>query len=375
MRLILLSDPDVPDPDGNFAPAHRLAVELRRRGTTVLQATPREPGRPPIERIEGVPVRRLAVHGEVEGILRMASFEIEGRLVLRRWLRELRDRPPDLFHAHLSGPAVWLAAHAAAALKAPWVLTAAGGHAERTLRSRRVMTWIGRYLGTASALVAPSEGILRKVSHWVPDGAERAVIPPGVDPIAADLPAAPIILGIGRLEAGKGFAVLIRAFSILRRQRPEATLVIAGEGPERRRLEGLRGSLPPEIAGGIRWEEAASRETVDALIAAARIVAFPGRRGGFEFTAARAMAAGRAVVVARADGEPLHAVDGGNAVVVPAGDSSALAEALLGLIDDPAQAERIGHGGRGTVMRNAAWPAVADRYLEVFRLALKKAGT
>jgi glycosyltransferase involved in cell wall biosynthesis len=369
MRIVILSDPDLPDPDGNCSPAHRLSVELRRRGCGVLHATPRETGKPSHETLDGVPVRRLPASAPTGGAISRARFAVEGRWAVHRWLPELRKEPPDLLHAHLSFPAVWIASRAAQALGVPWVVHALGGPADRLLSSARGMQDLGGVIRTAAAASASSERGLRALEPWIRPGAARAVIPPGVDPVdAAPPPTDPVILGIGRMERRRGFAVLLRAFAIVHRHRPEASLVLAGDGPKRHRLVDLAESLGDEVRRAIRWEGMPDPARARSLYRSALVVAFPSSRGGSELAVAGAMAGGRAVVVTGSSG-PDHAIDGGNVLVVPPGDSSALAEALRRLIEDRPFAERIAHAGRGSVLRNSTWSASAEAHLELLRSA------
>ena len=367
MRIVLLSDPDLPDPDGNHAPAHRMALELRRRACVVLHATPRESGKPSHDTLDGVPVRRLPASAPTGGALSRARFALEGRWAVRRWVPELRQKPPDLLHAHLSFPAVWIAARAAQALGVPWALHALGGPADRLLSSSRGMRDLGDLLRTASTASASSERGLRALEPWLRPGAARAVIAPGVDPVdAGPLPAAPVILGIGRMERRRGFAVLLRAFAIVHRHVPEASLVLAGDGPKRHRLTELADSLGDGVRRAIRWEGMPGPARARELYRSALAVAFPSSRGGSELSVAAAMASGRAVVVTGSSG-PDHAIDGGSVLVVPPGDSSALSEALRKLIADRPFAERIAHAGRGSVLRNSTWSASAEAHLDLLR--------
>lgn len=67
--------------------------------------------------------------------------------------------------------------------------------------------------------------------------------------LGLSLESAPVLGAVGRLVDGKGFACLLDAFAALSAHRPDACLVILGEGPERQALEarverlGLSGSV------------------------------------------------------------------------------------------------------------------------------------
>jgi alpha-maltose-1-phosphate synthase len=59
--------------------------------------------------------------------------------------------------------------------------------------------------------------------------------------------------------------------------------------------------------------------------------------------------------------------DGVTGVLVPPREPAALAEALIGVLSDPARAERMGQAGRRKVVEQLTWRAVAERmapYLE-----------
>jgi phosphatidylinositol alpha-1,6-mannosyltransferase len=164
-----------------------------------------------------------------------------------------------------------------------------------------------------------------------------------------------------------GFDVLLRAFVAVHRRRQDAVLILAGQGPHRRRLERLAGALPSEVQASVRWEAAPGRESLRALYRRARVVAVPRLVEGGELAVAGAMAAGRAVIVTEAGGFPVHAINGGNALVVPADDAASLSEAILSLLENPHLCEKIARAGQAEAVRSCSWVEAADRYLGLFR--------
>jgi glycosyltransferase involved in cell wall biosynthesis len=155
-----------------------------------------------------------------------------------------------------------------------------------------------------------------------------------------------LVLAVARLNRQKGLDVLREA---ARRLPADVVVAVAGEGPERDRL-----GPPLRLLGG--------RDDVADLLAAADVVVLPSRWEGSPLAAHEALLAGRPLVATAVGGVPMLVGDADPppAVLVPAEDPAALAEALQRLLDDPA--ERAALAGRALV-RAAEWPD-AERTVE-----------
>ncbi len=97
------------------------------------------------------------------------------------------------------------------------------------------------------------------------------------------------------------------------------------------------------------------------------IYAFTSRNEGFGLTLIEAMAAGAALVAARAGAAELVVEDGVTGVLVPPGDADALAAALEPLLRDPAACAAMGARGRARVVANFSLDAEAARIADVYR--------
>src|SRR5207245_2236045 len=144
------------------------------------------------------------------------------------------------------------------------------------------------------------------------------------------------VAAVGRLVPQKGFDVLLEAFARL--DAPEVDLLIAGDGPERRRLEALRERLG--LGARVHLLGAVDRATVASLYRGARLVACPSRWEGLPLVCLEAMASGRAVVASRVDGIPDAVGDGETGLLVPPEDPVVLAAALGALLEDGPRRER-----------------------------------
>jgi phosphatidyl-myo-inositol dimannoside synthase len=166
-----------------------------------------------------------------------------------------------------------------------------------------------------------------------------------------------VVLSAARLVRRKGHDVLLDAWVAVTRARPDAVLVIAGDGPMRTRLERRRHRLG--IAGSVRIVPGAAWADMPGRYAAADIFALPcrTRRGGLEPEAfgiafLEAAACGLPVVVGRSGGAPETVADGDTGLVVNARRPSAVSDALVDLLCDPEAASEMGRRG---------WERVAER--------------
>lgn len=152
-------------------------------------------------------------------------------------------------------------------------------------------------------------------------------------------PGRPVVLYLGRLEAGKGVDYLLDAFAAL--DHPEAVLVIAGDGAELAELEQRAGELG--LGPRVRFVGYVPTEEAWRYFAVAHVVVMPsvttptvketwGLVANEAFNQAVPVIATESVGAA-AGGFVRH---GENGLVVPERDSAALARALRFILDQPA---------------------------------------
>jgi glycosyltransferase involved in cell wall biosynthesis len=172
--------------------------------------------------------------------------------------------------------------------------------------------------------------------------------------------AAPLIVAGGRLHEKKGFDILVRAVAELRARGVAAECRIAGEGPERTRLEALVAALALQD----RVSLAGWTDDLPAFLACGEVFAFPSYQEGFPLVLLQAMAAGLPIVSSAIDGPNEMLAQDESGLLVPAGDPKALAEALATLIADPTRAARLAAAARVAVERDFGPDALARRLAE-----------
>ena len=149
---------------------------------------------------------------------------------------------------------------------------------------------------------------------------------------------------ITRLHDSKGNEYLLEAARRVIDQRPHARFFLAGEGPLRSDLEARAAALKL----GDRFVFLGFVRDVARLLSAFDISVFPSLWEGTPLTAFEALAVGKAIVATDADGLLDVLTDGRDALIVPKRNAAALAERLVGLVDDPAERARLAANARVT---------------------------
>jgi alpha-maltose-1-phosphate synthase len=150
----------------------------------------------------------------------------------------------------------------------------------------------------------------------------------------------------------KGGPVLLRAFAILRRSRPDLRLLIAGP------------TEPIEVGPGVTNLGLVPFEAVERLLGQATLFVLPTLREPFGIAFLDAMLWKVPCVGTQVGAVPEILGDAG--VWVPPADAEALATAIAALLDDPARRAAMGEAGRRRILeRGYLWPEVGKRLAAV----------
>jgi mannosyltransferase len=226
------------------------------------------------------------------------------------------------------------------------------------------------------AIIATSEvsaSYLKRKAIVIPHGVDTDVYAPPEDRAAAfaqsGLPGLHAIGCFGRVRAQKGSDVFVDAMCKLLPRYPDFTAVLVGAitveqqgfaNDLKRRIEAAGLSSRIVITGELPIEE------VQRWYGRLSIYAFTSRNEGFGLTLIEAMAAGAALVAARAGAAELVVEDGVTGVLVPPGDADALVAALEPLMRDPATAAAMGERGRRRVLQRFSLDAEAAGIADVY---------
>jgi glycosyltransferase involved in cell wall biosynthesis len=209
-------------------------------------------------------------------------------------------------------------------------------------------------LGEAQRLFAISRNVAERLQRSTALKAEVLVPPPQQLEYRSSDAAGTFILSVGRLDRAKRIDLLLEAAALDERLR----VVVAGEGPDRGRLERL--SATHDLDGRVRFTgRVAETELVD-LYAECLAVYYAPIDEDLGLVPYEAFLSEKPVVTTRDSGGPLEVVvDGENGLVCePA--PAALAKACAWLAENPDRARAWGRSGKQTAVRTS-WDAVVDR--------------
>ena len=317
----------------------RLALGLHRAGQDQMVVIRRDADRARALREAGVTPHELAFGGAFD---RVTPF---------RLARLARRYGPDVV-------LTWMNRATAKMPRGPWVHVARlGGYYDL------------KYYRACDHLIGNTPDIVRHLvdsgwpagrAHYIPNFVATRPGTPVARETLATPSGAPVIAALGRLHRNKAFDTLITALGSV----PGAVLWLAGEGPERHRLERLAAGLGPRVRF-LGWREDASD-----IIAAADLLVCPSRHEPLGNVILEAWAQGVPVVATESDGAKHLVRDGETGLLCPVDDPRALAGAMGAVLADPDLAARLGQAGKDECARLFSEDTVIAAYRSLFaRLA------
>jgi colanic acid/amylovoran biosynthesis glycosyltransferase len=281
------------------------------------------------------------------------------------YLRLLADQHPALIHAHFGIEGVSALA-LAARLRIPLVTTFHGFDA--TLKTHVMLgspAWfryplLRRKLAREGNLFLCASAFIRQklLAAGFPESRTH-VHYIGVDSQAIRQREAgeelPVILHVARLVEVKGTRYLLQAFATVARRFDQVRLVIIGDGPLRRQLQSLAGSLGVrdrvEFLGALAHDQVLSWMRKAAMLVLPGVRTASGREEGLGMVLLEAAATGLPLIASRVGGIPESMVEGETGFLVPQRDAGALAQRIGELLADPVNRRRMGTAGRTLVER------------------------
>jgi glycosyltransferase involved in cell wall biosynthesis len=272
----------------------------------------------------------------------------------------------DAFHAHLVHADWHVAATRVFRLELPLVTSKHNHDPFRELWPVRLIErWAA---GAYDEVIAISDSLASFTRRWT--GVDATTVRYGLS--APSTPhvrpsARPSLLAVGRLEPQKGFDVLVRAMTLVRQDVPEVELLIAGEGPERQRLEVIASELGLQHAVRLLGR----RDDVAALMESAWLLVHPARWEGFGLVLLEAMRGALPIVATRVGGIPEVVEDAVTGVLVPPEDPQRLAEAIIPLLRDRTRAQALGRAGFDRLRKEFSPDRMASDTVAVYKRAIR----
>lgn len=339
-----------------------LVPELRERGYDVLVVTRRDsPKLPRQDRYQGVPIFRIPFYTG------LSEHSAEQILLARQQLVQVkRGFAPNLVHVHGFGPTSFFYLDTANALRAPLLVTLTVDISHPSHRYEL----LPRLLASADWVTGKTAAILDQAQQLVPQIRSRSsVIHNGLDvPALAPSPlpfAAPRLLCLGRLDFQKGFDLALTAMASVIQHFPDARLLIAGDGPDRRNLEQRACELRlNHVVDFLGW--VSPRQVFD-LINTTTMVIMPSRWEGLPSVALQAGTMARPIIGTRITGITDVVLHEQTGLLVEREDPGAIALAVLSLLRRPEAAVRMGQAARERVREAFSWKHCVEAYEKLWR--------
>lgn len=358
LRIALVGP--LPPPSGGMAnQTLQLAKLLREEGATVELIQVNRPYNP----------RWIAKVQGVRAFFRLVPY------LIQLWQSA---NNVDLYHVmansgwswHLfAAPAIWIAR----IRRKPVVIHYHGGEADSFFE--KAHRWIKPSLRCADAIIVPSgflEAVFGKYGFLVdivPNIANLTRFTPDTSFTASERNPFPCILVARNLEPIYDNASALRAFHLVRKTLPGARLIVAGSGPEQKALKEL--AIKLKLADTVTFTGRVDNQDMPSLYRSADVMINPSLADNMPLSILEALASGIVVVSTNVGGVPYLVEHGKTALLVPAQDPAAMADAILAVLIDPAIAKHLREAGMESVQQYA-WAKVRDRLLHVYEKILEK---
>jgi glycosyltransferase involved in cell wall biosynthesis len=372
LRVAMVTETYPPEVNGVARTVGLMAEGLRRRGHAIQIVRPRQNG-----------ADRASREGNLEELLkpgisvpRYPQLRVglpAKRALLRRWSLER----PDVVHIATEGPLGWSALAAAGKLRLPVATDfhtnfhAYTGHYGVAWFRRAVTAYLRRFHNGAHCTLVPTQELAQELARM---RFERLkVVGRGVDsdvfsPVrrSGELRArwgatddSLVVLCVSRFAPEKNFPLVLNAFRAMRRIRPDAKLVLVGDGPLQAELE--RASVGRVIAG--RLVDGA----LSAHYASADAFLFPSVTETFGNVTLEAAASGLGIVAYRYAAAREYLEHERSALLAEFDDAAGFVAAAERMAREPGLARALGRAARAATER-LTW----DRTIEDFEAVLRE---
>jgi glycosyltransferase involved in cell wall biosynthesis len=228
-------------------------------------------------------------------------------------------------------------------------------------------------------IVAPSRAILDAVASTEGARADRMLcIPNGVDtdrfqPVdmeeratlrqALGLPGDTLLVGcVGSLTAVKRHEDLLEGFAHVRHALPNAHLLLVGDGPLKDAISAR--AAAPDLNGHVHM--LGQIRDVHQLLQSLDMFVLASETEGLSNAILEAQACGLPVIATRVGGNP-ELIDAECGELIPVGEPTQLAEAMLGLLRDPGKRAHMGKQARQRTVHNHSLDGMAHSYDALYR--------
>jgi glycosyltransferase involved in cell wall biosynthesis len=299
----------------------------------------------------------------------------------------VREKKPDLLHAHWILPNGWIAAQVSKRTGVPLLVTTHGSDVFTAEKNPLFGHMARSAAAQAHSITAPSPDMIARLGALGIDTGKIGLVPNAVQADFAETVTAAevsalrdrlgipaddmVVLAMGRMVHVKGFPYLLEAFAAVARNHERVRLVLGGGGVLYEDMRKLARDLG--IGEQVIMPGPVMRNDVPVYYRMADLFVVPSVRhesgavDGLPVVVPEAMAAGLPVVASNVGGIPVLIRDGSNGILVPERDVGAIAEAIRRLLADGDLRRRFGERSRAIVREAVNYPALAGHFRNLYR--------
>jgi len=299
---------------------------------------------------------------------------------LRRIVRKIYELFPfDLIHAHNAFPDGHAGLKLSRDFGKPFVVTVRGTDIDITSkRNDRCFRLMRSVVSGAERVIVPSDRINHAVyncfgiaSNTICNGIDLNEIcfdTKDVKNIVNTHDACTILMSASQLLQTKGIDLNIRAIKELKAKNINLTYLIVGDGPDRKRLEGLVQEL--NLRETVKFMGALPHNEVMKFMSACDIFTMPSWQETFGLVYLEAMAHGKPVVGCKGQGMDKIITESNAGLLAEPKDVHSLVNALEFLISNPLDAQAMGERGRKLVFESYSHTKNAEKTIKVYEEVL-----
>ncbi len=285
--------------------------------------------------------------------------------------RLIEQIEPDVVHAHYaSSYGYW-------GMKSgfrPFLLSVWGTDVVEFPSNMISRIFLKRIIKSADVITATSEYLRGVASKFMDDNRTPVyVVPFGVEigPMASKKTVSDTVRLIYTKGHHKRYGpdILLKAFKAALEKCSSLSLTLAGEGKMTPQLKKMAANLG--IADKMEFTGFIDNGKVPAELAAHDILVMPSLREGFGVSSLEASATGLPTIATNVGGIPEIVVDGKTGLLVPPGDVSALAEAIVRFAQDAGLRHDFGMNARAFVEKRYNWDKNVDQMIDLYEFLVK----
>jgi len=369
LSILMLTPSFLPLMGGMEVKIYEVSKGLVKRGHQVALLTiQRESKTPKYESIHGIDVYR---------------FKLTGLFVLPRFLHLMITRKVSLIHIHFMWRTGLLCALVGRLLGKPTVLGLAGSDVYHPLIHPKFLSpFYLKVVKTIINLLTTTSEDLKKRALKKGFPPRIVAIPQGVDLERFDsnikgeetrrqlgVSKESIVLSVAQLIPRKGLIYLIRAVPEVLKSVPNVKFIIAGEGPERPKLEEEIKQLG--VGNAVRLVGGAPYDMVPKFYAATDVFVLPTLYDAMPHAVYEAMAMEKPVVATRVGGIPEVIENGSDGLLVDSMKPDEIAKAIITLLKNRELATRLGKNALKKIKEGYTWEKIVQQYEQAYKEAMK----